>query len=82
MAKNHFYSDVQVATNVPTDVGQQILDVARRMTRKYCNDIECPEDGLSVVNNANVNSKVVLFTFIIGILILGITKQVTGRSSR
>lgn len=62
-------------------VGRQILDMLRRMTRNYCNDVECPEDG-TVGNNASSNPQVMLFTFILGMLILGITMQVMGRRRR
>ena len=62
-------------------VGRQILDMLRRMTRSYCNDVECPEDG-TVGNNSNSNAQVMMMTFILGMLILGITMQVMGRRRR
>jgi len=62
-------------------VGRQILDMLRRMTRSYCNDVECPEDG-TVGNNSSSNAQVMMMTFILGMLILGITMQVMGRRRR
>lgn len=62
-------------------IGRSILDMLRRYTRQYCNDVECPVDG-TPQGQASTNPQVMMFTMIVGLLILGITMQLVGRRRR
>jgi len=62
-------------------IGRSILDMLRRYTRQYCNDVECPVDG-TPQGAPTTNPQVVLFTAIIGLMVLGITMQLVNRRRR
>lgn len=63
-------------------IGRQILDMLRRYTRSYCNDVECPLDGTGSNNQDGSNAQVMIMTLILGLLILGITMQLVQRRRR
>ena len=48
-------------------VGRNILDMLRRMTRQHCNDVECPETGNPRPNADGTNPQMIIMTFIMGL---------------